>query len=186
MPAYQNGAVVDSSLIVGNYKVETAAYSASAHTAWTNIGAGKVNKFGHNISMIKVQAGNAPDPLEGVGEETFTVDMELIEFNGTAISALSGGAATATTVSSVTTINGGGNGTVTPFAVRLTNTRMISAATHQTIITIYKCTMDTGIQVTAKSDNDTDPINVWPITLTGKIDGNRTAGSQLFQITKDT
>lgn len=184
MPYYQNGAVTDLNLLVGNWKVEVAPYTATTTTAWANIGAGKVNKFGHNITMLKVQAGNAPDPLEGVGEETFTVDMELIEFNGTVLSALGGGAISATTVSAVTTINGGGNGTITPYAVRLTNTRIISGATHQTVIILYKATADTGIQITAKSDNDTDPINVIPVTLTAKVDGSRTAGSQLFNIVK--
>lgn len=186
MALHQNSSVTNSALIVGNYKVEVAPYSATATTGWTNVGAGKVNKFGHNITMLKVQSGNAPDPLEGVGDETFTVDMEMIEFVGTVLSALQGGAITsASTATGVTTINGGGNGTITPYAVRLTNTRMVSGATNQTVIIMYKATMDSGIQVTAKSDNDTDPINVLPVTLTAKLDSTRTVGSQLFSITKN-
>lgn len=184
MPYYQNGAVTDTNLTVGNWKVEVAAYTATATTAYTNVGAGKVNKFGHNVTKLAVQAGNAPDPLEGVGEETFTVDMEMIEFIPTALSTLQGGVISATTVSGVTTIHGGGLGTMTPFNVKLTNTRIVSGTTHVTTIILYKATADTGLQWTAKSDNDSDPINVIPMTLTAKVDTSRTAGQQLYEIVR--
>jgi hypothetical protein len=134
--------------------------------------------------MIKVQAGNAPDPLEGVGEETFTVDMEMIEFTGSTLSVLQGGAITSTTVSAITTIYGGGNATITPYNVKLTNTRMVSGVTQTTVIIVYKVTADTGAQFTVKSDNDTDPINVMPLVLTGKLDTARAAGMQLFEIVR--
>jgi hypothetical protein len=184
MALYQNGAVTDNRLMIGNYKVEVAPYSATAATGYVNVGAGKVNKFGHNITMVDVQAGNAPDPLSGVSEETFTVDMEMIEFIGSALSSLQGGAISATTTATVTTIYGGGNATITPYNVKLTNTRMVAGATQTTVIILYKTTMDTGLQFTVKSDNDADPINVMSVALTAKIDTARTVGQQLFQITR--
>lgn len=182
MAYYQNGAVTDSRLIVGNYKVEVAAYTATTTTAYTNVGAGKVNSWTHNVTKMEVQAGNAPDPLEGISEETLTVDMEMIEFVPTAMSILQAGVITATTVSGVTTINAGGGSTQTPFNMRLTNTRIVNGSTRTTVITLYNCTADAGISYTVKSDNDTDPINVMPMPVTAKVDTSRTAGSQLYNI----
>jgi hypothetical protein len=131
---------------------------------------------------MNVQSGNAPDPLEGISEETLTVDMEMIEFVSTAISTLQGGILIATTTSGVTTINAGGGSTQTPFNMRLTNTRIISGATTTTVITLYKVTADAGLSYTVKSDNDTDPINVLSMPVTAKVDTSRTAGSQLYDI----
>ena len=182
MAQYQNGAVTDSRLIIGNYKVEVAAYTATTTTAYTNIGAGKVNGWKHNVTKMEVEAGNAPAPIEGIADETLTVDMEMIEFVATAISTLQAGILTATTVSGVTTINAGGGSTQTAFNMRLTNTRIVSGATHTTVITLYKVTADGGLSYTVKSDNDTDPINVLAMPCTAKIDGNRTIGSQLYDV----
>ena len=187
MAFHQNDSVDTSKLILGNYKIETAAYASAAGSfTWVNMGAGMVNAFGHTPTKYDVQSGNAPDPIEGVADEVFTVDMELIEFDASVLSAATGGMMTAdTTTSSVlTTINIGGNQVITPRGFRLTNRRLISGATKETIITIFYATMDSGLQVTAKSDNDADPINVMPINITGKNDSTRTVGSQLVSITK--
>jgi hypothetical protein len=61
---------------------------------------------------------------------------------------------------------------------------LISGSTAQTIVTVFRGTVDTGIQMTAKGDNDTDPINVMPVTITGEVDATKTAGTQLFSITR--
>lgn len=181
MPLYQNSTVSSSKLILGNYKIETAATSGGTYV---NLGAGMVNSFGHQIEKYEVQAGNAPDPLEGIARETFTVDMELIEWDGSVLSAINCGAVSETSTSVLSTMIGGGNQVLTPRAFRLTNTRLVNGATKETIITLYKATLDNGIQVTAKSDNDADPINVLPITLTAKLDTTKSAGAQLFTITR--
>jgi hypothetical protein len=185
MPLYQNTSVDSTKLIIGNYKVEYAPYSATTHTGWVNLGAGKVNSFGHTITEYDVQAGNAPDPIEGISEETFNVDMEMIEYTPTTLSLIQGGAITVTQSTASTVIHGGGNAQKTAYALRLTNRRMISGATVQTVILVFKVTANTGLQFTVKSDNDADPINVMPVTFTGKIDGARTVGSQLYTITRD-
>jgi hypothetical protein len=181
MAFHQLSSVDTTKLVLGNYKIESAA---TALGTMVGLGAGIVNSFGHNITMYKTQAGNAPDPVEGVSDETFTIAMELIEFDGSVLSAISGGAITGSSSGSVFTVIGGGNGVITPQAFKLTNTRMVSGVTKQTIITVYKATMDTGLQFTAKSDNDADPIQVMPITITAKVDSTRTAGTQLFKIEK--
>ena len=49
---------------------------------------------------------------------------------------------------------------------------------------VYKAVVDNGLQFTAKSDNDADPVNVMAFTITGKNDSTKSAGSQLFSITR--
>jgi len=181
MPLYQNTSVNTGALVVGNYKIEMAA---SVGATYVNLGAGMINKWGQNITKYAIQAGNAPDPLEGISNETFTIDGELIEFDLSVLSVLSCGGFTSASSGTVMTASGGGNATLTPYVFRLTNKRMVSGATKETIILVYNGTLDTGLQVTAKSDNDSDPINVIPFTITAKLDTTRTAGSQLFYITK--
>jgi hypothetical protein len=101
------------------------------------------------------------------------------------MAAISGGAITkAAGASGVTIINGGGNTTITERAFRLTNTRLISGVTHATVIVVYKAVVDNGPQFTAKSDNDADPVNVMAFTITGKNDSTKSAGSQLYSITR--
>ena len=181
MATYQNSSVSSNKLILGNYKIETAASSGAT---FVNLGAGMVNGWGHKYEKYDVQAGNAPDPIEGISKETFTVDFELIEYDGSSLSSLLCGAVTETNTSILSTMIGGGNQVLTPRAFRLTNTRLIGTTTCQTILTLYKATVDTGIQMTAKGDNDTDPIGVMPFALTAEVDATKTAGSQLFSLTR--
>ena len=181
MALYQNTSVNTTKLILGNYKIET---SATAGGTFVNLGAGMVNNFAHEITMYDVQAGNAPDPVEGIALETFTVSFDLIEYDASSLAAISGGGLASTSTSVLSTLDAGGNTVVTPQAFKFTNTRMVSGATKETIITVYKATMSQGLSITAKSDNDSDPINVIPITVVGVVDGTRTAGSQLYKITK--
>lgn len=182
MALHQNTSVDTTKLILGNYKIESASSSGATYV---NLGAGIVSKFGHNITKYDTQAGNAPDPVEGVSDETFTVEGEMIEFDASVMAAISGGAITKTTgASGVTIINGGGNTTISERAFRLTNYRLISGVTHSTVVVVYKATLDNGVQFTAKSDNDADPVNVMAFSLTGKLDSTLSAGSQLFSITR--
>ena len=181
MPTYQNSSVASNKLVLGNYKIESATSSGAS---FVNLGAGRVNGWGHKYDKYDVQAGNAPDPIEGIAKETFTVDFELIEYDGSSLSAILCGAVTETSTSVLSTMVGGGNQVLTPRAFRLTNTRLISGTTCQTILTLYKATPDAGLQMTVKGDNDTDPISVMPFNLTAEVDATKTAGSQLFQITR--
>ena len=86
MPTYQNSDVDKNSLVIGNYKIEIATYGTSIGGTFTNLGAGIITAFNHEITKYDVQAGNAPDPIEGVSEETFPVTGEMITYNATNIS----------------------------------------------------------------------------------------------------
>ena len=135
--------------------------------------------------MYDTQAGNAPDPVEGISDETFTVDFELIEFSSTNLAAMSCGATTSTETSAQSTLIGGGNADLTPRAFVFTNTRMLSGTTKQTIITVHYATMSQGIAITAKGDEDSDPVNVIPCQIIGKCKSTLSTGTQLFSIVKD-
>lgn len=179
---HQVTTVSNEKLIVGNYKIETAS---SVGASYVNLGAGKVNSFKHEVTKYDTQAGNAPDPLEGIADEKFIIDMEMIEYDASVISAMSCGISTSSSTTAQSVMNAGGNEDLTPRVFRLTNTRKISGTTKQTIILVYYATMDQGIQMTAKADGESDPIGIMPVVITGKNDSSRTAGSQLYSITKD-
>ena len=170
MPVYQNSSVDTDKLVIGNYKIETAA---TAGGTYVNLGAGMVSRFAHVLEKYDTQAGNAPDPLEGIATETMEIDFELIEWDGSVLSAIQCGAVSESSTSVLSTMLIGGQGpTLTPRAFRLTNTRTISGSTVETILTVYKATMANGLEFTVKSDNDTDPIQVMPGQIIGKQDSD--------------
>ena len=187
MPIYQNSSVDTTKLILGNCKIEVAPYGTSAaSSAWTNLGAGIVNSFKHVPTKYSVQAGNAPDPIEGVATEIAQITGELIEYDATVLSAINGGLISATATSSVSTVVAGGNSILTPVAFRITNKRIdASGTTKYTTLTVFKATLDGGPEITFKSDNDTDPIAVMPFAITAKLDTSLSAGTQLYTITRD-
>jgi len=79
---------------------------------------------------------------------------------------------------------------VNEVAVRLTNRKSFTgtsstALTCTTIIYIPKAVIEGGLAVTAKSDNDTDPINVIAFSVTGKLDATLDTGEQLATIKQD-
>ncbi len=185
MANYQNSSVSSEKLILGNAKIECASVGTTVLGTWVNLGAGIVNSANHNITKYDTQAGNAPDPIEGIADETFTVAGEMIEYDASVLSLISGGAVTkADGASGVTVLHGGGNTTIVEKAFKLTNTRLISGVTHQTVIIVYNATLDNGPQFTLKSDNDTSPFAVMPFAITGKNLSTLSAGSQLYEVTR--
>lgn len=195
MPLYQNTAVDTDKLVIGNYMIfggtittaiNTYLSVTSIESTLTNIGAGIINSFGHNVEKYDVQAGNAPDPIEGIASETFTISGELIEYDGTKLAAVMGGLVTSSASSSTvfSVVTGGGLSEITPKTFVLVNRRIVAGASVLTMIYLYKGTFVNGPQFTAKSDNDTDPINTMSFEIQGEIDGNRTAGDQLYSIRK--
>lgn len=179
-------------LIIGNVKIQVASYDsayttiASVASAVTDLGTGMVSSAKHNVEKYTVQAGNAPDPLEGIANETFTISGELLEFTVANIATAWGGIVTTATAITTTKsyLSGGGKADMTPKTFLLTNTRVVNGATQQTNIVVWKAYMTNGIEMTIKSDNDADPITILPFEIEGVLDGTRTSGNQLFMIEK--
>lgn len=182
MALHQNTSVDSDRLIIGNWKIETAPSSGAT---FVNLGAGGLTSWDHQFEKYDVQAANAPDPIEGVATETLTFGFDLIEYDASAFSALQCGLVTSTVTASVSSMYAGGNTTLTPRAFRLTNRRIISSTTVETVITVFKGTIDNGPTMVVKSDNDSDPITTWQFNVTAEVDTALTAGSQLYQIVKD-
>ena len=182
MPNYQTSRATSSNLVTGNYKIEVAQTTVGG--SYTNLGAGMVNSWGYTPEYYDIQSGNSPDPVEGISTEAFSVDMELIEFDLSVLTAIMGGAITGATGGTVYTVTGGGNVAISPKIFKLTNTSTVSGSAKTLIVTLFRCFIKSGFQVTAKSDNDADPINVMPITISAEVDTTLTAGSQLFSIVK--
>ncbi len=184
MANYQNSSVDETKLILGNAKIECATVGTTVLGTWVNLGAGIVNSANYNITKYDTQAGNAPDPVEGIADETFTVGGEMIEYDASVLSFISGGAMSKTAgASGVTVLHGGGNTTTTEMAFKLTNKRLISGVTDETVLIVYNATMDNGPQIALKGDNDTSPMATIAFGLTGKNLSTLSAGSQLFEIT---
>jgi len=191
MPLYQNATVGKEKLVIGNYQMLVGPYGATTVASCTNLGAGIVNSFSHNITKYDVQAGNAPDPIEGIAEETFAIEGELIEYDSSKIALLYSGVATTTGSALTGSISFGGLTQLTDVVIMLQNKRNYTATggtaiSVTTVIRVPKATVNTGLAFTAKSDNDTDPINVLAFSVLGKIDGTLSVGSQLYTITRTT
>jgi hypothetical protein len=204
MAEHQINTVTSSLLTLGNYQVlvgTCASYltvASAVSSCVTNLGAGMVNSFAHVISRYEVQAGNAVDPIEGVASENFTVSGDLIEWSAAAmVSAFGGIMYTGSSDSAVTTIaaysevTGGGATVITPKCFILKNLRhfVTSAGTTMsgyTYIVVWKATMKNGPAITAKGDEDSDPVQTMAFELEGIIDGSRTVGDQMFRIQKWT
>ena len=184
MPLYQNSSVATNKLILGNFKVEVGA---SVAATVQNVGAGMITAINHEPTLYDTQAGNAPDPVKGVASETIKVSMEMIEYDASVLNVIYGGLLNMSTASSVQTIHAGGNAdsAITPKFWRFTNTKYPGGTTVQTIFSVYYATPDAGPGFTLKSDNDTDPIAVMPLSITGEVDPSRAAGRQLYTITYD-
>jgi hypothetical protein len=181
MPAYQNTTVNSRKLILGNAKIETAA---TAGGTFVNLGAGIVTSFTHTPELYAVQAGNAPDPIEGVATETANIEFEMIEYDASVLAAITGGLIKSTSSTHLSTINAGGNQEITPRAFKVTNTWTSGTTTVETVLTVYKATLSTGPSINFKSDNDADPVGIMPGTILAKLDTSRSAGSQLYTITR--
>jgi hypothetical protein len=182
MAYYQNTSVDSDKLVVGNWKIETAATAAGTYV---NLGAGMLDSFAHNIEKWDVQAGNAPDPIEGVADETVSIGFTLIEYDGSVLSALQNGLTSHSATSVLSTLTAGGNQELTKRAYKLTNRSLRTGSTVDTVITVYTAAIENGVTLQVKSDNDTDPVTGFQFTLMGELDTSRTAGDQLFKIEHD-
>ena len=168
MPIYQNSTVTDAKIEVGNYAIYVAvtAGTTALSAAWINLGAGMVTGFSYNPENFTTQSGNSVDPIDGISRETATVDFELIEYDGSSFSILSGGAMVGTS-GSITV--GGQTTTLTARGLKLVNTRkLVSGSVQTTTIVLNRCYIDGGWSMSPKSDNDADPVNVYTFSVMAK------------------
>ena len=191
MPHYQNTGLTNAgTLLQGGWKMEVGASAGNLVSSGTNIGLGNLTSITENVEPFAVQAGNGPDPLEGIAEHSVTINFETIEFYPPTWDEIRGqnfdteNQATAGTYVSGTAniISTGGFTELTSVAMRFTNTKLVTGASVATVIVFYKCTITQGLSITAKSDNDEDPVTVIPFVMEAKVDTGRTAGDQLYII----
>jgi hypothetical protein len=163
MPIYQNKTVTDSKVEVWNYAIFIGTAGATAAAITTNLGAGMVSGFAYVEESFTSQAGNAIDPIEGIARETATLDIELIEYDGSAFSVLTGG----TMAGSSGSVSVGGLVTVkTARGIKLTNVRKLASGSNQTTTyVIERAYLQGGWSMAPKSDNDSDPVNVYSFSL---------------------
>lgn len=168
MPIYQNNALIvgERAIELGNYTISVGGVGATAGSAWTNLGAGMLKSFSYNPEMFNCQAGNCIDPVQGVAKETVTFDIDLIEYDGSSFSMLSGGLISGTSGSLLV----GGQATIQAAkAFKLYNRKLLSTGTSViTTIILHNCFMNTGFSMSPKSDNDTDPMNVYSFSILAK------------------
>lgn len=169
MPIYQNATVTDAKIEVGNYTISVAATAGTtAGGTWVNLGAGMVKSFQYSPEFYTSQSGNSPDPIEGVTRETATLEIDLIEYDGSAFSVLSGGLQSGTTGSIIV---GGvtGGSAMSGRGIKLVNTRIkANGSTQTTTIVLNKCYLPNGWSVAYKSDNDADPVAVYSFSVLAK------------------
>jgi hypothetical protein len=166
MARYQNATVTDAKVEIGNYAVSVGAENATAGSAWTNLGAGMVKSFAYVPEMFTSQAGNAPDPIQGVAKETATISLDLIEYDGSAFTAFMGGLVSGTSGSWIV----GGVSTVqSAKALKLVNTRTLATGSTQTTTFVFpRIFANSGFSTSPKSDNDADPVNVYSFDVLAK------------------
>ena len=162
MPTYQNATVSDAKIEIGNYAIYVGSAGATAGAITTNLGAGMVKSFKHDATMFTSQAGNAVDPIEGVSRETATLEIDLIEYDGSAFSALTGGMWNGTS-GSVTV--GGQVSSVTGKGIKLVNTRKLATGSTQTTTYVITKGVAGGFSQSIKSDNDADPVTVYSFSI---------------------
>lgn len=168
MAIYQNATVTDAKIEVGNYAISVATAGTTSGGTWVNLGAGQVKSFSYNPEMYTSQSGNSVDPIQGVSRETATLEVDLIEYDGSSFSTISGGLLAGTTG---TLIVGGNTTTQTAKGFKLVNTRKLaSGSTQTTTWVIHKAYMNTGFSMSPKSDNDADPVNVYSFSILCKQD----------------
>ncbi|GAG75600.1 unnamed protein product, partial [marine sediment metagenome] len=79
-------------------------------------------------------------------------------------------------------LSSGGKTTISPRYWKFTNRKLVDSAVKERIIYIYSASLGAGLAMAFASDNADDPITPIPVSLTAKLDVDRTEGDQLFLI----
>ena len=194
---YQQTSLTNAnSLFEGGCRMGVAATAGvfAGGSLGTVLGIGNLTGFTENLEKTTTQAGNSDQPDMRVAVQTVTITFDMLEFwppnwdkirggsldveNAATASTYIGGAGTVT-VNAFTT---GGLNTLTGKAFAFENTTTVSGATAATMLIVYLARIEAGLTFTPKTDHDTDPVMVTPITLTAELDTSRTAGDQLYII----
>lgn len=157
----------------------------------TILGLGNLTGLTENIEKMTTQAGNSNEPDQDVVNHTATITFEMLEFYPPNWDIIRGGNLDISVVATAGTYIGtspgtcniystGGLSSIDPKAFAFYNTKLVAGSTVGTIIIVYRARIETGMIFTPKSDHDTDPVMVLPITLTAELDTDRTAGDQLI------
>jgi len=167
MPIYQNSTVADAKVEIGNYAMYVATTAGTTvGGSWVNLGAGMVKTFSYDPVPYTSQAGNAPDPINGISRETAKIAIDLIEYDGSSFSVLSGGAMTG---SSGSLIVGGQTNAKAGLGFKMVNTRKLATGSTQTTTYVFNFVfMDGGFSTSPKSDNDADPVNIYTFNILAK------------------
>lgn len=166
MALYQNATVTDAKIETGNYAMYTATSATSVAGTWVNLGAGMVKSFAYVAESYTSQSGNSVDPISGISKETVTIGIDLIEYDASSFSALSGGIIT---LSSTTLYVGGQSSVQAGKGFKMVNTRKLANGSSQTTTYMLPLVyMDGGYTLNPKSDNDADPVNVYSFNLLAK------------------
>ena len=169
-------------LILGNYAISTSLTSGGTFVA---LGPGMLTAFAHNFTNSNIQSGNSIDPLEYIADESATFSVDVLEYDASVLSAIQGGLTNTTGITTTgSTLRAGGATNLTKRAFKLTNVNQKGGASITTVITIFKASVEGGMTLGVKSDNDADPINVYQFAFKAENDSTLTAGAQLFTIVK--
>jgi len=163
MPVYQNATVADAKVEIGNYAMYVGAVGATAGAIVINLGAGMVKSFVHNAEMFTSQSGNSVDPIVGVARETCTLEIELLEYDGSAFSVLTGDMWNGTSASMIV---GGQVTALSGVGIKLLNTRKLTTGSSQTTTYVIQKAIAGGFSLNPKSDNDSDPVALYSFSLT--------------------
>jgi len=191
---YQQTSLTNAStLLEGGFRIgiATAAVMFEGGSVQTVLGIGNLVSIQENIELSTTQAGNSNMPVERVASQTLTVNFELLEFWAPTFDLIRGSGLDTTGYTASTYITGtptarsistGGLDTLGTMAYVFENVTMVSGATAKTVLIVYKARIAQGLAFTSKTDHDTDPVMVYPFTLTAELDTSRTKGDQLFII----
>ena len=191
----QTAQAVSGSTLLGGFQLGIAATAGifAAGSMATILGIGNLTDFTENIEMTTTQAGNSNEPDKAVANHTLTIAFELLEFYPPKWDTIRGGSLDTENSATAPTYLAGGTGSTNVFstgglsaieakAYKFLNTKLIAGSTVETALVVYKAKIEAGMIIIPKSDHDTDPVMVLPITLTGELDTSRTAGDQLYII----
>ncbi|MCK9371393.1 hypothetical protein M0R04_15875 [Candidatus Dojkabacteria bacterium] len=167
MPIYQQSTVTDGKVEVGNYAMYVASTAGTTvGGSWINLGAGMVKTLNYTSEPYTSQSGNSVDPIQGIARETCTIDIDLIEYDGSSFSVLSGGSISGTSGSLLV---GGQTNVMAGKGLKLVNTRKLATGSTQTTTYVFNYVfLNGGFSTSPKSDNDTDPVNLYSFSILAK------------------